>query len=131
MSSYLKDRMQFVSCNGVYSDQKPINCRIPQGSVLGSFLFLLCVNDLPLVCKISEVFQFADDTNVTAIKCSHEELTADIKSVSNWLDSNKLKRNIEKTTQVNISLGSASSSPLVLNGVEVKIELLSLFRRNH
>ena len=78
MSSYLRDRMQFVSCNGVYSNRKPINCGIPHGSVLGLLLFLLYVNDLPLVCKTSEVFQFADDTNVTAMKCSHEELTTDI-----------------------------------------------------
>ena len=121
MSSYLKDRMQLVSCNGVYSNRKPNNCGTPQGSVLGPLLFLLYVNNLPLVCKTSEVFQFADDTNVTTIKCSHEELTADIESVSNWLDINKIKLKIKKT-QVNISLGSVSSSPLVLNGVEVKIE---------
>ena len=88
--------MQFVSCNGIYSNRKPLNCGIPQGSVLGSLLFMLYVNDLPLVCKTSEVFQFADDTNETAIKCSHEKLTADIESVSNWFDSNKLKLNIKK-----------------------------------
>ena len=96
MSSYLKDRMQLVSCNGVYSNRKPNNCGTPQGSVLGPLLFLLYLNNLPLACKTSEVFQFADDTTVTAIKCSHEELTADFESVSNWLDINKIKLKIKK-----------------------------------
>ena len=88
--------MQLVSCNGIYSNRKPINCGIPQGSVLGPLLFLLHVKDLPLVCKTSEVFQFADDTNVTAIKCSLAELTADIESVPNLLDSDNLKLNTRK-----------------------------------
>ena len=93
-SSYLKERMQFVSCNGVYSRQKPINCGIPQRSVIRSSSFSL--HKLSAACKTSEVFQFVDDTNVTAIKRSHEELKSDIKSVSNWLDSNMQTLNIKK-----------------------------------
>ena len=40
-TSYLKDRKQFTSIRNVTSDQRPILCGAPQGSVLGPLLFLL------------------------------------------------------------------------------------------
>ena len=44
--SYLSNHNQYVSINAYESDLAALNCGIPQGSVLGLFLFLLYINDL-------------------------------------------------------------------------------------
>ena len=45
--NFLKDREQRVVINGVSSNAASGTSGIPQGSVLGSILFLIYVNDLP------------------------------------------------------------------------------------
>ena len=47
----------------VESGLAAINCGVPQGSVLGSLLFLLCINNLNQAIKFCKVNHFADDTN--------------------------------------------------------------------
>ena len=41
--SYLSNREQFVCINGHKSDSLSITCGVPQGSILGPQLFLLCI----------------------------------------------------------------------------------------
>jgi len=43
---YLYDRKQCVCISGTNSECGKITCGVPQGSVLGSLLFLLYVNDI-------------------------------------------------------------------------------------
>ena len=45
--SYLSNRKSFVALEDIFADAGLINCGVPQGSILGSLLFLMHVNDLP------------------------------------------------------------------------------------
>ena len=44
--SYLKNHKQYLSYNNDVTNLTQIKCGIPQGSILGSLLFLFCVNHL-------------------------------------------------------------------------------------
>ena len=53
--------------DGKFSQEYPVNARVSRGSILGSTLFLLYINDLPddVICDIAI---YADDTTLYS-KC--------------------------------------------------------------
>ena len=101
IKSFLSNRKQLVSINGFESTPLEIKCGVPQGSTLGPLLFLLYINDLHYCLKYATASHFADDTAIVYanknIKTLESNLNYDLKAVSEWLRSNRLSLNVNKT----------------------------------
>ena len=95
--SYLTDTVQCCSVNGFSSGFKNITC----GSLLGSLLFIVYMNDLPSAAKDVNITMFADDTSLNQeIKIASDikdDLIAAFAKVCEWLRHNNLSLNAIKT----------------------------------
>ena len=54
--NYLTDRKQTVQFKTKQSEERRVNCGVPQGSILGLLPLILYVNDLPKVCSKPRLF---------------------------------------------------------------------------
>ena len=67
-------------------------------------LFLIYINDLHYSIKFCKVHHFADDTNLinfnSSIKVINKQVNKDLKTLSNWLNANKICFNVSKTELV-------------------------------
>ena len=92
-ASYLKVRKQFCVVNGVQSAKNRIICGVSQGSLLGTLLFLIYIND-SLNCLQHNIGRsYADDTNLTFFAVDLSILQTEMSS-SKKLRLNILKRQI-------------------------------------
>ena len=71
-------KLQCVRVNGVTSERKPCHIGVPQGSVLGTLLFLLYVNDLARYLQNTNCNIFADDSTIYSFGSNVEELSCKI-----------------------------------------------------
>ena len=99
--SFLSNRKQYVSINGFNSSEKYFTCEVPQGSPLGPLLFILYINDLHFSMKQSSTSHFADDTcisfSATKIKTLETVLNNDLRTLTDWLQANRLSLNADKS----------------------------------
>ena len=105
--SYLSERYQTVSIDGMTSRSKLLQFGVPQGSVLGPILYTLYTSCLGKVIKNHGIdfHMYADDTqlyialsndNDPTISCK-EKLENCLIDIKKWMLTNKLKLNDDKT----------------------------------
>ena len=68
--SYLCNRSFLVNLGNNFSQSASVSCGVPQGSILGPFLFFKYVNDMSQAVKC-DLFLYADDT---CLLCQHEAI---------------------------------------------------------
>ena len=113
--NYLFDRKQRVVIDGFASTFKHVHAGVPQGSVLGPFLFLLYINDITS-CVTSCIKLFADDTSLFRIVNTNpieeaEILSDDLNNINNWSRQWDIKFNAAKTESVIFSRRTEPDHP--------------------
>ena len=105
--SYLSDRSQQVLVGHAFSNDTPLLCGVPQGSVLGPLLFSLYTRQLSSLIQTFAVDHhlFADDSEL--YKCLPTDHDAALRAIATlesccneikaWMNTNKLKLNEHKT----------------------------------
>jgi histone H2A len=118
LQSYLTKRYFRTKYREAYSSLRQILAGVPQGSVLGSLLYLIYTADLPTLAN-STTATFADDT---AILTAHENptiaahrLQTQLNKIQLWLKTWRMKANEAKSVQVTFTLNKMTCPPVKLN----------------
>ena len=90
LTGYLKDRSLKVVRNGRESGVKSINAWVPQGSILGPFLFIIFLDDISQDLENKSILYADDATIMSFIKSSEDtplaatSLNRDLAKIETW-----------------------------------------------
>jgi ribonucleases P/MRP protein subunit RPP40 len=102
LRNYLTNRLQIVCVNGKCSSFLPVSVGVPQGSVLGSLLFLIYINDIGSFPLQGSQILFADDTAIfyPCLEVTElvESVHANLTRLKRYFTANKLTLNTDKTS---------------------------------
>ena len=132
---FVGNRMSYIVLSGrwrniiflnVHAPSQEKSDGVPQGSILGPLLFLIYINDLPLLAgKNSKIVLFADDTSTIITSYNQEELkTVLYKTLSDinlWFKANLLSLNINKTCLLQFRTNNKFENTLELNYINKTI----------
>ena len=65
--SYLSNRFQSVKVKDTYSSANKVKTGVPQGSLLGAILFKIQFNDIFDIIDETELYNYADENNLSAV----------------------------------------------------------------
>ena len=111
--SYLSKEKFHANVHDKFSTSTNLRCGVPQGFILGPFLFLLYVNDMPQAVDC-DLFLYADDT---CLLFQHNDLerklTKNFSNICDWFVDNKLS----------IQFGEDKTKSFLFSTKNIKIKL--------
>ena len=88
--------------NNFISFNKVIRTGVLQGSILGTILFIIFLNDFSYVCPESNIQLYTDDTTMSFYNDNYHNLVQNVNSelnnMCNWLQNNMLCLNVDKSS---------------------------------
>ena len=125
MFSYLKGRRQRVKISNSRSSWKLLTKGVPQGSILGPFLFNVFMNDLFLFIQNCKLYNYADDNSMIYsspdINAILTNLKHDCKNAIKWFGNNSMEANPDK-----FQFMVLSSDPLEQQKIEIENDITLL-----
>ncbi len=118
MTSYLTNRTQKTKVNNIFSNTKCTSAGVQQGSVLGSLLFNIFINDVfQFITSNTEKYLYADDTAIIFAADNNTDLQIIINNFflkySDWCTSNCVLINPDKSnyltfnvTNINVTINN-------------------------
>ena len=110
--SYLTGRTQQTSFRGHLSEPAAITAGVPQGSILGPLLFILCMNDLPLHVH-NDIDMFANDSTLHTSGPNIEKIQLSLQ------------------TDFNVITTRCTDNTIVINTSKTKTMLITTQQRRH
>ena len=118
-ANYLTIRYQRVVLRGIYSKWIQILAGVPQGSLIGPWLYIMFTSDI--VQEIINIIKlYADDSLLMASDATEEaccrRLEPDIQRISDWARKWKINLNPSKTVSLTITRTHREMFPLFMDG---------------
>ena len=140
-SSYLSDRTQFVKVEGQTSNCYDLKYGVPQGSVLGPMLFVLYTSSLADIIRQHGIdfHLYADDTQLYIVfkssvdgqlDLAKSKIEACVPDIDEWMTSNMLKMNRDKTELLVLSARHLPQPPIFSVSVCSEVVTPSNYVRN-
>ena len=123
LNDYLKHRKQRVRLNGCKSVLKPVTSGVPQGSLLGPFLFGLYISSLDPRFLSTHMIKYVDDVSIVApVRKDHvhddlEKIKSEIEHISCWSAYNCLSLNVAKTKGIIFSRGRFKEETMIVHSL--------------
>ena len=133
IASYLSDRSQCVSIDGITSKKRDLKFGVPQGSVLGPLLFSVYIQPL---CALAQkhglqLHSYADDQQVyisfkpvpQSETLAVNKLCRGIEAIKKWMFLNKLALNADKTEFIlfgsRVQLAKLQTESILIDSVAI------------
>ena len=116
LRNYLTGRKQQIKLQGDLSSWADIQKGVPQGSILGSLLFKIFINDIFYFIEYGTLYNYADDNTLSYVNDNYEKLIDILEKESSvlidWFKFNCMQANPDKFQAIAVGNKTHAKTPV-------------------